>query len=54
MPSGINANTSPIQGSLTSDPDPFSDNAWNLLLSSQDLARRWRHEQLYVEHIIQV
>ena len=41
-------------GSLTHEPDRFSDAAWDLLLSGQDVARRWRHEQLDVEHLIQV
>ncbi len=41
-------------GSLTHEPDRFSDAAWDLLLSAQDVARRWRHEQLDVEHLIQV
>ena len=41
-------------GSLTHDPDRFSDAAWDLLLSAQDVAGRWRHEQLDVEHLIQV
>ncbi len=43
-----------MQGSLTSEPDLFSDAAWNLLLAGQDIARRWRHGQLDVEHLIQV
>ena len=42
------------RGSLTQDPDRFSDPAWDLLLSGQDVARRWRHDQLDVEHLIQV
>ena len=44
----------PSQGSLTHEPDRFSDEAWDLLLDGQDLARRWRHGQLDVEHLIQV
>ena len=43
-----------FNGSLTHEPDRFSDAAWDLLLSAQDVARRWRHEQLDVEHLIQV
>ena len=42
------------RGSLTQEPDRFSDAAWELLLSGQDVARRWRHDQLDVEHLIQV
>ena len=40
--------------SLTSEPDRFSDDAWELLLSGQDVARRWRHADLDVEHLLQV
>ena len=46
--------SSALNGSLTHEPDRFSDAAWDLLLSGQDVARRWRHEQLDVEHLIQV
>jgi ATP-dependent Clp protease ATP-binding subunit ClpA len=41
-------------GSLTSAPDRFSEAAWELLLAGQDQARRWRHGQLDVEHLLQV
>ena len=40
--------------SLTAEPDRFSDDAWDLLLAGQDLARRWRHGELDVEHLLQV
>ena len=39
--------------SLTVEPDRFSDEAWELLLSAQDSARRWRHGDLDVEHLLQ-
>ncbi|KZR86085.1 Chaperone protein ClpB 1 [Synechococcus sp. MIT S9509] len=39
--------------SLTVEPDRFSDDAWELLLSAQDGARRWRHGDLDVEHLLQ-
>ena len=42
------------RGSLTSEPDRFSEAAWELLLASQDQARRWRHGQMDVEHLMQV
>ena len=42
------------QGSLTSEPDRFSEAAWELLLAGQDQARRWRHGQMDVEHLLQV
>jgi ATP-dependent Clp protease ATP-binding subunit ClpB len=40
--------------SLTTDPDRFSDAAWDLLLASQEQARRWRHGEMDVEHLLQV
>ena len=46
--------SSSVLSSLTHEPDRFTDVVWDLLLSSQDVARRWRHEQLDVEHLIQV
>ena len=46
--------TTSVQGSLTHEPDRFSEAAWDLLLASQDVARRWRHDQLDVEHLMQV
>jgi ATP-dependent Clp protease ATP-binding subunit ClpB len=39
--------------SLTSEPDRFSDPAWDLLLAAQDQARRWRHGSMDVEHLLQ-
>ncbi len=44
----------PRQGSLTSYPDLFSDDSWNLLVSGQEMARQWRHKNLDVEHLLQV
>jgi ATP-dependent Clp protease ATP-binding subunit ClpA len=44
----------PSPGSLTAEPDRFSDGAWDLLLAGQDQARRWRHGHLDVEHLLQV
>ncbi|MBD1193109.1 AAA family ATPase [Vulcanococcus sp. Clear-D1] len=40
--------------SLTTEPDRFSDAAWDLLLASQEQARRWRHGDMDVEHLLQV
>jgi ATP-dependent Clp protease ATP-binding subunit ClpA len=40
-------------GSLTSNPEHFSEDAWELLLASQDTARRWRHGAMDVEHLVQ-
>ena len=39
--------------SLTSDPDRFSDDGWELLLAAKDTARRWRHGAMDVEHLLQ-
>ena len=50
----LNQNSSRINGTLTSEPDSFSDEAWNLLLTSEESARRWRHQNLDVEHLIHV
>ena len=49
----VNKDSSKMNGSLTSEPDSFSDEAWNLLLVAEQSARRWRHQNLDVEHIIQ-
>ncbi|MEY4358654.1 MAG: hypothetical protein RLZZ631_140, partial [Cyanobacteriota bacterium] len=38
---------------LTAEPDRFSDAAWDLLLASQEQARRWRHGEMDVEHLLQ-
>ena len=40
--------------SLTTVPDRFSDAGWDLLLASQEQARRWRHAEMNVEHLLQV
>ena len=40
------------QPSLTGEPDRFSEAAWDLLLASQDQARRWRHGSMDVEHLL--
>ncbi|MFN9646855.1 MAG: Clp protease N-terminal domain-containing protein, partial [bacterium] len=38
--------------SLTSTPERFSNAAWDLLLASQEQARRWRHGSMDVEHLL--
>ncbi len=43
-----------MNGSLTTEPDSFSNEAWSLLLIAEQSARRWRHQNLDVEHLIQV
>jgi len=54
MPAEIDAPPFSPRGSLTAEPDRFSEVAWELLLASQEQARRWRHDQLDVEHLLQV
>ena len=50
----VNKNSSRTNGSLTTEPDSFSDEAWNLLLLAEQSARRWRHQNMDVEHLIEV
>ena len=50
----LNKNSSKKSGSLSTEPDSFSDEAWSLLLIAEQSARRWRHQNLDVEHLIQV
>jgi ATP-dependent Clp protease ATP-binding subunit ClpA len=38
--------------SLTGTPERFSESAWDLLLASQEQARRWRHGAMDVEHLV--
>ncbi len=47
------ASMPPSTPSLTGEPERFSDDAWELLLASQDTARRWRHGAMDVEHLLQ-
>ena len=54
MPAEIDAPAAGSRGSLTAEPERFSELAWELLLASQEQARRWRHEQMDVEHLLQV
>ena len=42
----------PAAASLTAEPERFSDQAWELLLASQETARQWRHGSLDVEHLL--
>ena len=50
----LNQNSSQMNGSLTTEPDSFSDEAWGLLLMAEQSARRWRHQNLDVEHLLEV
>ncbi len=50
----LHQNSSKMNGSLTKEPDSFSDEAWSVLLIAEQSARRWRHKNLDVEHLIEV
>jgi ATP-dependent Clp protease ATP-binding subunit ClpB len=34
------------------DPDKFTDEAWNAIVEAQDVARRFKHQYMEVEHVI--
>jgi len=38
---------------LTSSPELFSDLSWDLLLQGEDTAKKWKHDEFNIEHIIQ-
>ena len=38
--------------SLTTEPERFNDLAWDLLLRAQEEARRWRHGEMDVQHLV--
>ncbi len=38
---------------LTSEPELFSDLSWNLLLLGEQTAKKWKHNEFNIEHIIQ-
>jgi len=39
---------------LTSSPELFSDLSWDLLLKGEEAAKKWKHEEFNIEHIIQI
>ena len=38
---------------LTSSPESFSDLSWDLLLQGEETAKKWKHDELNIEHIVQ-
>ncbi len=50
--SALSTAPAPAPASLTAEPERFSEEAWELLLASQDTARLWRHTSLDVEHLL--
>jgi len=39
---------------LTSSPELFSDLSWDLLLQGEEAAKKWKHEEFNIEHIVQI
>ena len=38
---------------LTSNPELFSNLSWDLLLLAEDTAKKWKHSELNIEHLVQ-
>ena len=38
---------------LTSSPELFSDLSWELLLQGEETAKKWKHDEFNIEHIVQ-
>lgn len=34
------------------DPNKFTDKAWEAIVQAQDVVRRYKHQQLEVEHLM--
>lgn len=34
------------------DPNQFTDKAWEAVVKSQEVARRWQHQELEIEHLV--
>ena len=41
-----------MRETLTSNPELFSDNSWNLILLGEETAKKWDHSEFNIEHII--
>ena len=42
-----------MKRTLTSDPELFSDLSWDLLLIGEENAKKWKHNEFNIEHILQ-
>jgi len=42
-----------MRRTLTSDSELFSDLSWDLLLLGEENAKKWKHSEFNIEHIIQ-
>ncbi len=38
---------------LTSSPELFSDLSWDLLLKGEETAKKWKHDEFNIEHVVQ-
>ncbi len=38
---------------LTTNPELFSDLSWDLLLQGEETAKKWKHDEFNIEHIVQ-
>ena len=38
---------------LTSSPELFSDLSWDLLLQGEETAKKWKHDEFNIEHVVQ-
>ncbi len=38
---------------LTSSPELFSDLSWDLLLKGEENAKKWKHDEFNIEHVVQ-
>ncbi len=38
---------------LTSSPELFSDLSWDLLLRGEETAKKWKHDEFNIEHVVQ-
>ena len=38
---------------LTSSPELFSDLSWELLLKGEETAKKWKHDEFNIEHVVQ-
>ena len=42
-----------MSGTLTSSPELFSDLSWELLLKGEETAKKWKHDEFNIEHVVQ-
>ena len=42
-----------MRRTLTSSPELFSDLSWDLLLKGEETAKKWKHDEFNIEHVVQ-